>query len=97
MTISVQDYNPDMVVELEDPTNPEETVEKKLMDKLAYLLTILEEMLLHGDSEMTVGQLLEFVAKRGDLLDELDDPAIRRWLHKMRETARCPHRRYKLG
>ena len=97
MSIAVQDYDPNMAVELEDPTDPNETVERKLMDKLALLATRMEEMLNAGDAEMTISQLSTFIATRGDLLDELDDPIIKAWLQKMREAARCPHRRYTLG
>lgn len=95
--ISVQDYEPGMAVELEDPTDPVEEVEKSLMNRLAVLLTRLEELLNAGDAEMTISQLSGFIELRGDLLDELDDPEIRTWLQKMRESSRAPHRRYTLG
>lgn len=97
MSISVQDYQPDMAVELEDPTDPNEMVARRLMDKLAKLATRIEETLNAGDSDMTVAQLLTFVQVRGDLLDELDDPDIKLWLQNMRQASRCPYRRYTLG
>lgn len=97
MSIAVQDYDPNMAVELEDPTDPHETVERKLMNKLALLATRMEELLNAGDADMTVSQLSALIAARGDLLDELDDPLIRTWLQNMRSSARCPHRRYTVG
>ena len=95
--ISVQDYQPDMAVELEDPTDPEETVQKSLMNKLGALCTHMEELLNAGDADMTVRQLLDLMDKRGDLLDALQDPEIKTWLELMRSTSRTPYRRWTLG
>lgn len=95
--ISVSDYQPDMDVELEDPTDPEETVQRTLMDKLAVFYTRMEEMLNAGDPDMTVRQLLDLMERRGELLDSLDDPELRVWIQKMREAARVPFRRYGVG
>lgn len=95
--ISVSDYSPDMAVELEDPTDPEETVQRAMMDKLAVLYTRMEEMLNAGDPDMTVRQLTELMERRGEILDSLDDPELRVWIQKMRESSRVPFRRYGLG
>lgn len=94
MSITVANYDPNQEIELEDPTDPNEVVERKLMNKLALLATRMEEVLSAGDAEMTVSELSKFLALRGDLLDELDDPDIKVWLQKMRETSRCPYRRW---
>ena len=95
--ISVLDYEPDMAVELEDPTDPNEIVKRVLMNKLGVLCTQMEELLNAGDADLTVRQLLEFIEKRGDLLDALQDPDITTWLQQMRESSRIPYRRYTLG
>ena len=95
--ISVLDYEPDMAVELEDPTDPEETVQRSLMNKLGMLCTQMEELLNAGDADMTIRQLLDLMDQRGDLLDALQDPEIIQWLQQMRESSRVPYRRYSVG
>lgn len=93
--VEILDYDPaNPNVELQDPTTPDEVVMRSLMDKLAKAFTRFEELLLSGDPDMTISDLQQFMAARGDALDWFDDPEIAVWLKKMRESARCPHRRF---
>lgn len=95
--VSIMDYNPaipEQDIELQDPTSPEEVVHRTLMDKLARAFTRFEELLLAGDPDMTISDLQKFMAARGNALDWFNDPEISVWLKQMRESARCPHRRY---
>ena len=95
MAVEIQNYdpdNPDMIVQ--DPTDPEETVQRSLVDKLGFVLTKVEELLLRGDAEMTLGQLASYFESRGEVLDLLDDPEIQEWLLSMRERNRTPFRKF---
>lgn len=92
--IEVKDYFADGAVDLQDPTDPEETVERVFMDKLARTLTKAEEVVAAGDSDIGI---MSFMNLRGDLLDLLDDPEVQTWLKRMRESSRCPFRRFTVG
>ena len=76
------------------PAATTEPVKKTFMNKLAKLLTKAEEALGQGDSEVDISLL---AANRGDLLDLLDDPEIFEWLKKMRDSSRCPYRRWQVS
>ena len=79
---------------LASPVATTEPVKKTFMNKLAKLLTKTEEALGQGDSEVDVSLL---AANRGDLLDLLDDPEVFEWLKKMRDSSRCPYRRWQVS
>lgn len=95
MAVEIQDFdptNPD--VELQDPTAVDEVVMRSLMNKLAKAFTRFEEVLLVGDADMTINDIRVLIEARGEALDWFDDPEISEWLKRMRDTARCRHRRF---
>jgi len=89
--IAIEDYVPDQEVQLEDPTDPYDQVEKAFMDKLAKMITHGEEALQAGDYSLDSD---EFFDRRGSFLDLLDDPQVAEWLNYMRTRARAPYRRF---
>lgn len=92
--IDVKDVIVGAPLALQDPTELDERVAKSLTNKLAELLTKVEEAVGQGDSDIGV---MQFASLRGELLDSLDDPEVVGWLKGMRLSARCPHRRYRVG
>lgn len=92
--IAVEDYVADKEPELTDPTDPYEQVDRDFMDQLAKLLTKVEEVLQVGTYELSLADMGKFISARGDVLDLLEDPVLAGWLDHMRQTARCPYRRF---
>jgi len=92
--ISVVDYHAGDETDLQDPTDPNETVDRKLMDKLALTITRFEEFLSAGNEDFSIRDLSDFIATRGNALDMLDDPQIAEWLLHMRDTSRCRYRKF---
>ena len=88
--IDIQDYQAGEEL-LQDPTDPNETVERTLMNKLAFMITLGEEAL---NAEGTQIDPEEFMMRRGEFLDCLNDQQIADWLGRMRQLTRCPYRRF---
>ena len=92
--IDVVDYHAGSEMDLVDPTDPHEKVERQFMDRVAKTLTRMEEVLLAGDADMSLSDLSKFLEARGEALDMLDDPEISGWLDHMRQMQRCPFRKF---
>lgn len=89
--ISIGNYVEGQDVELEDPTDPYERVERRFMDKLARIITRAEEALQSGVGDVDSD---EFYAKRGDFLDAIADPQFNDWIQHMRVIRRAPFRTF---
>lgn len=87
MSIEVQDYVPGQEVEVQDPTDPKETVDRILMDRLGEFVTRVEEAMATQDPEA-------FIMARGAVLDMLHSRHIREWLQDMRRLSRTRFRTY---
>ena len=92
--IAIQDYESGDVNDLQDPTDPYEQVDREFMNQLAQLITKFEEVLDVGNGDMVLSDIGKFIAMRGDALDLIEDPVMSAWLDNMRQTARCPFRRF---
>lgn len=89
--IDIIDYNAGDETSLQDPTDPYDQVEKVFMDKLAKAITHAEEALQAGTVDIDGD---EFIDRRGDFLDLMDDPQIVTWLQWMRQVNRAPFRKF---
>lgn len=89
--VDILDYNAGDENQLQDPTDPYESVEKAFMDKIGKLITFAEEAMQAGTHNINTD---EFYDKRGDFLDLAEDPQVRDWLHHMRLHNRVPFRRF---
>jgi hypothetical protein len=91
MSIDVQDYHTGDPVNLQDPSDPNEQVERVLMDKLGEFVTRVEEALSLGTADLD-GE--DFIMARGNVLDMYQDRDITVWLNKMRQLSRVRFRVY---
>jgi hypothetical protein len=91
MSIDVQDYHTGDPVNLQDPTDPNEEVERILMDKLGEFVTRTEEVLSLGTADFDSE---DFIMSRGSLLDMFQDQDISTWLHNMRQLNRVRFRKF---
>lgn len=91
--ISIGDYTAGGGVELQDPTDPYESVERQFMNKLAAIITLAEEALQSGVSDVDSD---EFYAGRGDFLDAIADPQFHDWIQHMRVIRRAPFRAFRV-
>lgn len=87
MSIEVQDYVSGQEVELQDPTDPKETVDRVLMNRLGEFVTRVEEA-------MAVDEPEAFIMARGSVLDMLHDKYIYAWLQDMRRLSRTRFRKF---
>lgn len=92
--IDVADYVEGQEPILQDPTATTEEVDRDFMDKLAKAITTFEEVLNAGQADVSLGDLRKFLDARGNALDVLDDPQLAEWLDHMRQTSRCPYRKF---
>lgn len=91
MSIDVQDYHTGDPVNLQDPTDPNEQVERVLMDKLGEFVTRAEEVMNLGTAELDSEK---FIMARGELLDLFQDQTLNTWLQRMRRLSRIRFRIY---
>ena len=92
--IDVEDYVEGQEPDPQDPTVTTEEVDRDFMDKLAKTITMFEEVLNAGQAELSLGDLHQFIDARGNALDALDDVQLNEWLDHMRQSSRCPYRRF---
>lgn len=95
--IAIEDYVEGQEPIVQDPSDPHEKVERVWMNKIALLLTTVEEALQAGRGDVSISDLNKFVEARGEVLDRLDDPDITGWLDHMRTVNRCRFRRFPIG
>lgn len=95
--IAIEDYVEGMEPITQDPSDPHEKVERKWLNKVALLLTTVEEALQSGRGDVSISDLSKFIEARGEVLDRLDDPDITGWLDHMRKLNRCRFRRFPVG
>jgi hypothetical protein len=92
--IDILDYEAGDETNLQDPTDPHEKVERAWLDKIAKLLTHIEEVLDVGNTELRITDVNKFILARADVLDSFDSPEISGWLDYMRKMNRCPYRKF---
>ena len=95
--IQTEDYVEGQEPNMNDATAPFEEVDRKFMDKLAKLVTKFEEVLDVGNGDLRLGDLHKYIEARGNALDLMDDPELTAWLDHMRQTARCPFRKFAIS
>ena len=95
--IDIVDYHAGNETDLQDPTVLTEEVDRNFMDKLALTITRFEEVLNAGQADVSLGDLRAFLDARGNALDALDDPQLAEWLDRMRQTTRCPYRKFSVS
>lgn len=85
--MTIHDYEAGMEI-MDDPTDPKELVDRKLMNKLALALTHAQEISEpdpHSDD------------KRERLKNSLNDPDVANFLDRMRKANRCPFQQWGVG
>lgn len=84
--MGVENYEAGVEIPVDD-TPPEK---KRLENKIGKLLTLVQEVLNHGEAHVEP----DFNYRRGEVLDYFDDPEVAEWLDHLRREGRVPFRRF---